>query len=363
HDLPLASTGNDNNDYVVHYDGSLHPPVTSTPIPGATPTPQGTPPPKSYIPGGFGYDQHGGIDYSLQYEPVLASASGTVQFAGWSSPANHRIGYGLYVVLDHTPGTNYDTWYGHFSALIVQTGDRIVVDPNDPGNRNRILGISGNTGSVFGLYGSCGSIPIAGPNCGQHLHFEVRISDQGYMPVDPYGWVAPVSTVDPWTLYTPAPSGPSGAISYDLWATRPAVESYTDQYPGGVPLTAPPVNNFLIEIDDSDPNFFSMVGSCWAYRSDTEGINGGYRKATVELVDVNVPPPPICQAEWTFDPTFTAPAGEYDVYVHVPAFASALHALYTIRHNGKTDEAIVVQRRTPIQFMAVGHTLAAMILV
>ncbi len=326
--------------YVIHYDGTQHNPVTSTPIPGATPTPEGTPPPAPYIPGGYGYTHHVGIDYSLQYEPVLAAASGEVIEAGWTSPANHRIGYGLHVVISHLPTTNYETWYGHLSTLTVKTDDNIVIDPNDPGNRNRILGISGNTGAVFNLSGSCENIPTAGPACGQHLHFEVRTTD---VVVNPYGWVALACTPDPWNDH------PNGETSYDLWTTYPAVESYTDQYPGGNPLIEPSTAiTPLLEIDDASPNLFTTYGNCWTYHSDVEGVNGGYYEADVDLVEnINNPPLPGCYAEWTFDPEFEAPSGDYDVYVHVPDYASTLHAYYTVRHNGQTDEAVVVQAAYP----------------
>jgi murein DD-endopeptidase MepM/ murein hydrolase activator NlpD len=48
------------------------------------------------------YDGHNGTDYSIQYDRVLAAASGTVTFAGWQDPNCHNgysCGYGLYVMI------------------------------------------------------------------------------------------------------------------------------------------------------------------------------------------------------------------------------------------------------------------------
>ncbi|MCL4872287.1 MAG: peptidoglycan DD-metalloendopeptidase family protein, partial [Anaerolineae bacterium] len=177
HELPGPT---DNNDYVVHHDGIRYNSVTITPSPGPTLTPNLTATPTAappYIPGGYGYTGHAGIDYSLKYVPVLAPSSGQVILAGWSNSANHRLGYGLHVRMSHTANGNYTTWYGHLSTLAVKTDQIITIDMEDPSNRTRILGISGNTGYVFGGNGlDCG--PITGGSgaltCGQHLHFEVR---------------------------------------------------------------------------------------------------------------------------------------------------------------------------------------------
>lgn len=126
---------------VMHYDAVIHNPPASE----------------------YGYDGHIGIDYSLVYEPVLASAGGVIEVAGWSNPANHRLGYGLHVVMSHDANADYKSIYGHLSTLNVRTGDEIEIDPNDPGNRNRIIGISGNTGRVFNDNGDCAPIPDSGP--------------------------------------------------------------------------------------------------------------------------------------------------------------------------------------------------------
>ncbi|MBE7528997.1 MAG: peptidoglycan DD-metalloendopeptidase family protein [Chloroflexi bacterium] len=319
-DVPPPPQGTPTNVYVIHYDGSKHDPIT--------PTPEGDP----YIPGGFGYDEHGGIDYSLEYEPVLAAASGIVDYANWHNSSNHRAGYGLYIVLDHTD-TDYQTFYGHLSVLSVQEGDEITIDLNDPSNRNRILGISGNTGAAFGTGGLCGPVPND-PTCGQHLHFEVRRKNQIYGVVNPYGWIAPAGTLDPWANYNPPPPTPGGATSYDLWQNEPAVD--TDQYPGGTPLAEPAVNNARMIIDDGSADF-STIDTCWVYTPGNDSFNNSYRRA-------NANGPNDCRARWTIRPdAFTLP-GDYDVFVHIPEDSTAsLGAVYTITHNMQTSRAIVVQ--------------------
>ncbi|MBK8989623.1 MAG: peptidoglycan DD-metalloendopeptidase family protein [Chloroflexi bacterium] len=344
HNLPCASVCDDGNVHVVHHDGSQHYPVT--------PVPSGEP----YIPGGYGYDQHAGIDYSLKYEPVLAAANGIVEEANWYNPSNHRASYGLYVILDHTPETNYETWYGHLSVLTVQAGDEITIDSNDPGNRNRILGISGNTGAVLG---NCGTVPDD-PNCAQHLHFEIRLSNQGYKPVNPYGWVAPTETVDPWSVYVNPSGTPAGAVSYNLWATPPALVSYADQYPGTnvPPVPEPAVNNPRMIIDDRSADFVSAYAGgidpssstidpaypeCWQPVSDSAAYNLAYRRVPVSATGI-----PTCGAFWYVRPDAFTPPGDYDVFVHVPpGDDQTLGAAYTIRHNGQTHTAIVVQAAYP----------------
>ncbi len=77
HDLPLISTqanpNPDGNDWTMHYDGIIN-------GPGARSS----------------YDQHRGIDYALRYDLVRAAATGSVAYAGWHYPTDHRRGYGLY---------------------------------------------------------------------------------------------------------------------------------------------------------------------------------------------------------------------------------------------------------------------------
>lgn len=344
HDLPLGGGPQDGNDHVIHYDGVLYPAVTATAVPGATPSPTSTPNPP-YIPNaGYGYDQHGGIDYSMEYEPVLAAASGSVQYAGWNNPSNHRSGYGLYVILDHTSETLYDTWYGHLSVVTVHTGQGITVDPDDPGNRLHIIGVSGNTGSVFGSGGSCSVIPTGGPTCGQHLHFEVRLDDAGYKPVNPYGWIGGTGTPDPWA--SPTPPTPPGAVSYYLWATRPAISS--SQYgTSGPTVTAPPLEDASLVIDDDSADFVTPTpGSCWSAQAHASAHNNSYHQAEAipSPTPSATPTPVVCSAAWQVEPDAFSPPGAYDIYVHIPDVDQAsLDAEYRIHHDGEEHTARIVQ--------------------
>ncbi|MCZ7667268.1 MAG: M23 family metallopeptidase [Chloroflexi bacterium] len=210
---------------VMHYDAVIHNPPASE----------------------YGYDGHIGIDYSLEYEPVLASADGVVDVADWSNSANHRLGYGLHVVMSHDANADYTTIYGHLSTMNVETGDVIEIDLNDPGNRDRIIGISGNTGHVFNdANNDCAPIPISGANCGQHLHFETR---RNGVVVNPYGWIS--STPDPWALHE------DGTVSHYLWANQPAALStqYINSGPSGTQIVEPAVNNARMIIDDASADF------------------------------------------------------------------------------------------------------------
>jgi murein DD-endopeptidase MepM/ murein hydrolase activator NlpD len=82
--------------------------------------------------------------------PVLATHSGQVTYAGWSS-----IGYGWLVVVQNGP---YITYYAHNSSLKVEMSQNI------------------QAGAVLALSGASGR--ASGP----HVHYETRIND---VPVDP----------------------------------------------------------------------------------------------------------------------------------------------------------------------------------
>lgn len=92
------------------------------------------------------YDGHAGIDYDINYLPILASAeSEQVVAAGWDDPQNHALGFGLYANLQHSNG--YFTLYGHLSSLAVSTcttSPCLIVRQGD------VIGISGDTGSSDG---------------------------------------------------------------------------------------------------------------------------------------------------------------------------------------------------------------------
>jgi murein DD-endopeptidase MepM/ murein hydrolase activator NlpD len=97
---------------------------------------------------GFDFDPstHKGIDIAVyEGEPVYASESGTVVYAGWNTS-----GYGNMVMIDHNNG--YQTLYAH-----MENGS-ITVACGDPVARGQQIGNAGSTGN----------------STGPHLHFEIR---------------------------------------------------------------------------------------------------------------------------------------------------------------------------------------------
>ena len=89
---------------------------------------------------------HTGIDYGCPVAtPILASADGTVMFAGWDS-----TGFGWCVIIRHSDQCS--TLYAHL-ALIV---------------RGVLAGTEVKQGEEIGLSGSSGN------STGPHLHFEAR---------------------------------------------------------------------------------------------------------------------------------------------------------------------------------------------
>lgn len=98
---------------------------------------------------------HTGVDLSSSSgDPILAAASGTVEYSGYSK------GYGYNVIIDHKNG--YRTLYGHSSKLLVKKGELV------------------KKGQTIALVGS------TGVSTGPHLHFEIRIDNT---PVDPTQYI------------------------------------------------------------------------------------------------------------------------------------------------------------------------------
>lgn len=96
---------------------------------------------------------HTGIDYACPAgTPILASADGTVIYAGWKDG-----GYGICVFMRHPDGNM--TIYEHLSSVSVKVGQALSISD--------VLGYSGSTGN----------------STGPHLHFEAR--DQNNKAFDP----------------------------------------------------------------------------------------------------------------------------------------------------------------------------------
>lgn len=96
-------------------------------------------------------DFHAGIDIANEKgTPVLSTADGTVQSAGWES------GYGRLIVIDH--GFGYSTAYGHNSILLVKK--------DDPVRKGQVIAYMGSSGS----------------STGSHTHYEVWLNGRCVNP-------------------------------------------------------------------------------------------------------------------------------------------------------------------------------------
>jgi murein DD-endopeptidase MepM/ murein hydrolase activator NlpD len=94
---------------------------------------------------------HSGLDFRSETgSPVRATASGTVDTAGWNG------GYGKMVEIDH--GNGYSTRYGHLSEIDVKAGQQVRI------------------GQIIGKVGSTGR------STGPHLHYETRIDGDAVDP-------------------------------------------------------------------------------------------------------------------------------------------------------------------------------------
>lgn len=96
--------------------------------------------------------RHNGLDFAyLINTPVLATARGTVVFAGW------RGGYGWMIEIDHGMGVR--TRYAHLKKLLVTKGQKV-------GFRDKI-----------GLLGT------SGRSTGPHVHYEVVFEGRPHNPM------------------------------------------------------------------------------------------------------------------------------------------------------------------------------------
>ena len=86
--------------------------------------------------------KHYGIDIAVPIgEPILASASGQIVFAGWTTE------FGNLIVIYHN--NEYFTYYGHNELILVNAHDKV--------ERGDVIATSGNSGI----------------SSGPHLHFEI----------------------------------------------------------------------------------------------------------------------------------------------------------------------------------------------
>jgi hypothetical protein len=138
------------------------------------------------------YSGHNGIDFNLNYEGVLAAASGVVAYADWDDSGENTVGYGLYIEVEHQVNNKvFRTRYGHLSSIAVSMGDSVTI--------GQIIGTSGMTGS----------------GTGPHLHFDISIKvDNKYINIDPFGW-PDTQNPDPWEHYDSG--GIKGYKSWCMW--------------------------------------------------------------------------------------------------------------------------------------------------
>ena len=135
---------------------TAEPTIEATPEPTPTPTP--SPlfiwPVSGRITSYFGPTHPKGIDISIAYAPVAASAAGRVVFVGGDACCS----YGYYIDIEHADG--YTTRYGHLSKFLVTLGQQVA--------QGDTIAISGNTGY----------------STGAHLHFEIRQGGGFRNPLD-----------------------------------------------------------------------------------------------------------------------------------------------------------------------------------
>lgn len=104
-----------------------------------------------------GYEMHTGIDigprkYRVNGDPIVATDSGIVVYAGINGSLSS--GYGYTIQVDH--GNGISTLYAHLSKMLVNVGDYVT--------KGQVIAEMGTTGS----------------STGTHLHFEIRKNYTSY---------------------------------------------------------------------------------------------------------------------------------------------------------------------------------------
>ena len=255
------------------------------------------------------YNGHDGIDFGIQYRPLYAAAdSDRVAYAGWADPMNHSYSLGIYVKLHHPNG--YNTYYGHMSAVAVQSCPSAGCASISHGV---FIGYSGSTGN----------------STGPHLHFGV--GNPAGKSVDPYGWTG--ESADPW------PYNQRNSLWVQVPSVIPFYGSTNTVLPtDGVPLPFPaPVTGIVV--DDGGPGFSESPPGCWtvAATSASQSQNGSMRYVQPVIDGTET-----CSARWDFPSGHSS--GMYAVYIRIPAIhASSEGALYTIAHMGRSDTVTVDQ--------------------
>lgn len=98
---------------------------------------------------------HAGMDFSARIgTDIYATGEGNVVYASW------KQGYGNCIIINH--GFNFQTLYGHLSAMAVHVGSKV--------KRGEVIGAVGNTGK----------------STGPHLHYEVHFKGAPQNPAHYY---------------------------------------------------------------------------------------------------------------------------------------------------------------------------------
>ncbi len=245
------------------------------------------------------YEGHDGYDFLIAYQPVVASAPGSINFSGWAY-TNHALDFGLNIKIDH--GNNYRTIYGHLSAVRYQTGNNV---------QRWQIGTSGTTGN----------------STGPHLHFGVLYNQSGVWKVtDPYGWTDLVNP-DPWEQLSQIHSDP-------LWLNEPA----RTQSP-------PPDGGSTTTQDDNGTNFSTtcLGANHWHVETTTESWNSNFHwmppsgNSTVD-----------CWANW--NKPALPDTGQYEVQIFVPTWSGyngirTQSARYRVDYSGGSTIVVVDQSR------------------
>lgn len=186
---------------------------------------------------------HHGIDIAGEAgDPVVASASGTVEFAGWAD------GYGNVIYIRHDNG--YQTRYAHLSGYIVGVGQRV--------GAGELIGYQGNTGI----------------GTGAHLHFEIRTPDG--------------KAIDPATMVTElgayvsgyGPSSAEGDGKYLNWElvddfAKPItdlIEKLIDLFTKGLDLLKNQVAELFFVLVSIDLAIGAMNKALTPTEEDSEGL-------------------------------------------------------------------------------------------
>lgn len=119
--------------------------------------------------GGYGYENHEGIDFVGPYgTDIVAAADGVVE------RSEYYGGYGDTVTIDH--GYGYETLYAHLSKRAVGVGERV--------KRGDVIGYLGNTGR----------------STGPHLHYGIYYRGESINPRSVMKMDGDVTIADYWRL-------------------------------------------------------------------------------------------------------------------------------------------------------------------